>query len=173
MKKKFIKDHLICFQETKVNNDTQFSYMTGYYAEIIKVDCRALYCMTYRPGSITYSLLTEEKMIEKMKVHAEMYRFFEQHNIKVPSHFLVPQTMVEMKKTRFRFPFIPTLVELLEHNNKKKLYNKCLSIVIENRVFPKGKIPYMIRIEKIRRIFARIRVKLAIRTRFKSFVNKM
>ena len=171
-KREFVKEHSICFQETKVNNDTRFSYMTGYYARRIKADCRALYCMTYRPGSITYSILTEEKLIEKLKVHLEMNLFFEQNNVKVPSHFLVPQTIVEMKRTRFRFSFIQTLVKILEQGNKN-LYNKCLSMIIENKVYPKGEILFLIRAEQIRKIIAIIRVKLAIRTRFNNLMNKI
>lgn len=170
-KKEFVTDHHICFQETKIFNDAQFSYMTGYYAEKIKADSRALYSLTYRPGSISYSLLTEEKIIEKVKVQAERIRFLEQHNVHIPSYFLFSDTNVKIKKTPFRFPFIPTLVDLLEKKNQN-LYNKCLSIIIENKVFPQDKIPSMIKSEKRRRIIARLRVKYAFRTRFMNFLHK-
>ena len=47
----FLERNNILFQETIRHNDVGFSYLVGFYAKKIKVDQRAIYCVTTRSGS--------------------------------------------------------------------------------------------------------------------------
>lgn len=105
----------IHFQETKIHNDTKFSYLTGYYAKKIAVDQRAVYCLTYRPDSISYTL-TDEKIIDRTKVHAERERFYLDHEI--PCVFKYMDFVID------------TLIQVREQG-KNLLFDKCLEIFSE------------------------------------------
>ena len=50
--RKLIVDHQITFSETPIANDIMFSTYCTFYAKTIQVDGRALYCYTFRSGSI-------------------------------------------------------------------------------------------------------------------------
>lgn len=80
IKKTLVDCYNVRFQETTIHNDTRFSYITGHYANTIKVDRRAIYCITYRPQSITYTL-SDEKIIDRARVMGERGRFFVNNNI--------------------------------------------------------------------------------------------
>ncbi len=105
----------IHFQETLIFNDTKFSYLTGYYAKEIAVDQRAVYCLTYRPDSISYTL-TDEKIIDRTKVHAERERFYLDHDI--PCAF------------KYMNYVIDTLIQVREQG-KTLLFEKCFEILSE------------------------------------------
>jgi len=71
----------ILFDEVSIFNDITFNYLAGFYAASIQVDPRALYCVTSRNNSISYSIITIEKELEKVYVHGKRYCFFLKHNI--------------------------------------------------------------------------------------------
>ena len=77
-----IASHQIKFDELFAINDVTFSYLVGFYAEDIKVDCRKLYCVTYRPGSISYSE-SFNRDIAQMEVLSRKNRFMRTHHIPV------------------------------------------------------------------------------------------
>jgi len=118
----------ISFQETKIHNDTRFSYLIGYYAKAIKADRRAIYCVTYRNNSISYTL-SEEKIIDRMKVFAEKYRFFLERRLPLTNDDWWIDDLVHMRKV-----------------NNIHLYEICIQLfvnqgiernVIENKVIAK------------------------------------
>jgi glycosyltransferase involved in cell wall biosynthesis len=80
VRREMVTSKNIKFQETTIHNDTKFGYLTGYYANNIAVDLRAIYCLTYRQDSISYTL-TDDKIIESIRVLAERERFMVDHNI--------------------------------------------------------------------------------------------
>jgi len=81
IKRSVIKEHQIWFDETKIHNDTRFSYLSGFYAKTVSVDQRALYCVTERSGSVSKNL-TPERLIKRAEVFAQANKFFKEHGIK-------------------------------------------------------------------------------------------
>lgn len=82
VKRNIIIDNNIKFEETSIHNDTAFSYQVGYYATNMKVDGRALYCLTDSTCSVSKGS-TLEKKIERIGVFARASVFFSTHNINV------------------------------------------------------------------------------------------
>ena len=115
IRRKIVSERGIRFQETTILNDSKFSYLTGHYAKTIIVDARAIYCMTYRSDSITYTL-TDEKILDRARVLAERERFFLDHNLPVALKWLQWEARSLIK---------------LKEQGKKLLYDKCLNIFSE------------------------------------------
>lgn len=150
IRKSLITDHDIFFQETRINNDVKFNYMVGYYARTIKADKRAAYCVTYRSTSITYSL-TEGKILDKMRVSAEEELFYLAHHIDLPPYFF--------------HTYIRTIIDF-NVEKQKDLYDKCLNVLMEYGISPQ-QVKSMIASEKRRRIIAKVRSRLAVRSRIR------
>ena len=88
--KSIIDNHHIRFDECIINNDTTFSYLIGYYANNIKVDKHAIYCITFRSDSLTYSI-DENKILTIIEVQTNRDKFFKEHHInyktKINNHY--------------------------------------------------------------------------------------
>lgn len=113
VRREMVTSKNIKFQETTIHNDTKFGYLTGYYANNIAVDLRAIYCLTYRQDSISYTL-TEEKILDRVRVVAERERFLVDHNL-YPAF------------THFNRGIIDNLISLRRDENNG-LYDKCMKI---------------------------------------------
>lgn len=70
----------IGFEETTIHNDTQYSYLVGYYANKIEVSPKAWAIITARAGSVSVSV-SESKKLERIGVFARANRFYLDHNI--------------------------------------------------------------------------------------------
>lgn len=75
-------DNNITFDETLIHNDTKFSYLSGYFANKVKFDNRALYCLADRPISVSKQL-SDEKLMVRTQVFAEKNRFLIDHGIDI------------------------------------------------------------------------------------------
>lgn len=111
--KDFVSLHSIRFDETRIHNDTTFSYHVGYHAKKIKVDHRALYCITYSLSSISYTL-DDEKILQRMEILSRRDRFFLDHNIDLNK--IVVNLHIE------------SLADLRKEGNTE-LYNKSMKIL--------------------------------------------
>lgn len=80
VKRSFIEEHYISFDETPIHNDTKFSYLVGYYAKNIKIDKHAIYCVTTREGSVS-KLIDEKRRLARIQVFVERERFLINHHI--------------------------------------------------------------------------------------------
>ena len=80
IKRDIIEKNQIRFDELPVHNDTKFSYLIGYYAQHLKFDNRAIYCLTNRSGSVSKKPDVENYKI-RMRVFAEKNRFLIEHDI--------------------------------------------------------------------------------------------
>lgn len=115
-KKSFLDTYRLKFDETRIHDDTSFSYLAGYYGRKFSVDKRALYCITYRPNSISFTL-DDQKILTRMQVLGKRDRFFIDHGIDLD------QIKVNLH--------IDSLVSLRK-KNQKELYNKCIQILVDN-----------------------------------------
>lgn len=116
IRKGLILDNHVQFEEAIVNNDTRFSYTTGHLAQSIKVDQRAIYCLTFSPSSITYTM-NDEKYLSRMRTTAELIVFCKKIRQGLP-----PCKSYPMEYLR------DNLITILQ-SNRKDLYNECLKIV--------------------------------------------
>lgn len=114
IRKDLITNNKVTFQESNVNNDTRFSYTTGHLAKSIKVDQRAIYCVTFLRTSIS-NTMNDEKYIARMHIIAKQEVFCKQHRQEHCKSFPV-------------FYLRNNLVTIYQSNNKE-LYNKCLKIL--------------------------------------------
>ncbi|MBE6330737.1 MAG: glycosyltransferase family 2 protein [Bacteroidales bacterium] len=155
IKKSLIDQHKIRFQETRQHEDTKFSYSVGFYADKIKVDKRAMYCLTYRPSSMTFTI-SEEKMLDRVRVLCERYVFLKSHNISLPNIALYVEPLADIKE-----------------RGETDIYAKCLRIlpdfsisITEAEKLVKSELN---RRKKMRRedFFSKVRDRLAIRTRIR------
>lgn len=82
IRRSMIEAHHIRFEERSIHNDTAFSYLVGYYARKIQVCSKAIYCITYRPDSVSKQL-DERKKLERIDNFASSAQFFKTHGIRV------------------------------------------------------------------------------------------
>lgn len=97
IKKSFLDEHGITFEEVPIHDDVKFSYKAGHYAKQIKVDERAIYCITQTPTSISFSL-TDEKYLTRMRVIGERDKFVRDLGLDLgcTGHFIL-RTLLEIR----------------------------------------------------------------------------
>lgn len=81
IKRSVIEKNVIRFDETRIHNDTRFSYLVGHFCDSVFVDERSVYCVTDRTGSVS-KVLTPERMIARAKVFADANYFFKKNGVK-------------------------------------------------------------------------------------------
>ncbi len=157
--KELVCSHNISFQETLQHNDTRFSYLIGYFGKNIKVDRRAIYCLTNRTMSIT-NTSSPEKYKDRVQVLCERYAFLRDHNIPLENKFL----------------FVNPLADLVE-KKQNETYQKCSQIVCKFG-FTHSQIDSLVKKEldqrkKMRREdwVSLLRNQIAMRTRLRKLFN--
>lgn len=110
IKRSLIINNQISCEETSRCNDVRLSYLIGYYANTLKVDEHAIYCLTSRSLSLS-NTISEEKIVDKIRVFARREQFLKEHNIPVPEGN--------------SFAFLEALVNIAD-SGENKLYQKCL-----------------------------------------------
>ena len=78
---KLIKDHLISFDETKIHNDTKFSYETAFFSKKVIVDDTSVYCITDRVESVSKAI-SDDKQLTRVNVFAEKNLFLKKRGVK-------------------------------------------------------------------------------------------
>lgn len=111
IKKDLIDKYKIRFDETQITNDNTFSYLCGYYAQKIDVDPVAGYCITTRADSLTFTPLSDEKILNKVDISVRRHKFLSSHGI-----YLLDKV-------------VPTRLLNLKRLGKTALYNKCVKII--------------------------------------------
>lgn len=110
IRRSIVVEHKLSFQEIRIHEDTKFFYLLGLYAKSIAADKRAIYCITKRPDSISYTM-TPEKILDRAMVFAEREVFYHNNNL--------PFRELEL--------CFDDLIMLLENRNRQ-LYDKCLDV---------------------------------------------
>jgi len=80
VRKELIDEYQIRFEETIIHNDTQFSYLIGYYAKSIKVDPRVIYNYTIRKNSVSVSF-SDERYLRRVEVFSKKNQYLSNHGI--------------------------------------------------------------------------------------------
>ena len=110
VKRELIEKNNIQFEETRIHNDTKFSYLVGFYAKEVKVDHRAIYCLTERNNSVSKNT-THQAQLTRTKIFAEKNKFLRDHQIHAFDNIMI-------------WPFKDSL-----SNHDYKYFNEYLSIV--------------------------------------------
>ncbi len=80
VRRKIIETNQIQFEETLIHNDTQYSYLIGFYCKNILIDNHAIYCVTEREDSVSKQI-SSEKWLQRTAVFAKANHFFATHKI--------------------------------------------------------------------------------------------
>lgn len=80
IKHSMVKENGIVFDETRIHNDTAFTYRTAHCAKTILVDRRAAYCITERFGSVSRQK-SVDLMLASVDVFAKKNRFLMDNHI--------------------------------------------------------------------------------------------
>lgn len=78
IRRSFIQENAICFEQTSIHNDTMFSLLCGHYAKTVEIESRQLYCVTDRPGSVSLGV-QETKILERVGVFGRADLFLRVH----------------------------------------------------------------------------------------------
>lgn len=116
IRKDLIITHNVTFQESIVNNDTKFSYTTGHLAKSVKIDQRAIYCVTFLSSSISFTM-NDEKYMTTMNIIAEQEIFCRKNR-----QGLHPQKS-------YPISYLCNHLVTLHESKKKVLYDECLKII--------------------------------------------
>ncbi len=76
-----VRDHSIRFDAAPRNNDTTFTYLSGYHARTIAVDPHCLYCVTYRPGSLSLTV-SDAKTLAAVDIFSRKEKFIKEIGVK-------------------------------------------------------------------------------------------
>ncbi len=88
IRRALLTEHQIRFDETPIHNDARFSYLVGYFAYTVKVDHRTLYCVTFRPDSISKQASDTTQRL-RIEVFGKKNRFLADHRIKAFDEILL------------------------------------------------------------------------------------
>lgn len=80
VKRDLIQVNHISFDETKIHNDTKYSYLVGYYSKQIHVDERSIYCVTDRINSVSKKI-SLDRLLTRTIVFSNANAFFRKNNI--------------------------------------------------------------------------------------------
>lgn len=102
IKRSFIEQNNIRFQETIRHNDVGFSTYIGYYAETIKTDKRAIYCVTTRSNSVSTNV-SLEAMLAGIFVYVSRYYFLKSKGVPCPYPNYVSVALIRFRKDKLSF----------------------------------------------------------------------
>lgn len=81
VRRELIEQNKIRFSETIIHNDTRYSYLVGFYSREVKVDNRAIYCVTDRVGSVS-KRISLDRLMTRTAIFTEANLFFKKHGIR-------------------------------------------------------------------------------------------
>lgn len=102
IRKSLIDQYKIRFDETPIHNDTTFSYLIGFYTKNIKIDNRALYCVTTRKNSVSVSSNLEKELI-RVNVFSRAEGFLRQNHINVTINWHYKQCTTFLVKGKYQY----------------------------------------------------------------------
>lgn len=80
VRRSIIEDNGIRFEQTKIHNDTRFSYLVGYFAKNMAVCGEPIYNYIVRQGSVS-KIISDDRLIARVAVFGQKNRFLQEHGI--------------------------------------------------------------------------------------------
>lgn len=140
IRRQVIQDNNLHFDETKIHNDTKFSYTVGYYSKTFAVCDEPIYNYTFREGSVS-KIISDDRLLARVKVFSEKNRFLQEHNVDFFDKLII-------------WPF-----KYCKEHHKEDVYQQCLEIAAQNG-FNKDYISKLLRQERIATFLPRLIKKL-------------
>ena len=125
VKKDLIQKKSISFEEIPIHNDTQYSYLVGFYAKKTHIDERILYTTTNQPKSVSKQESRSVFLI-RTKVFAKKNAFLKKHKINYFDDLLIePLWQCYVQKNVISL-FLCLLITIYYHISLKLIFNKIL-----------------------------------------------
>jgi hypothetical protein len=80
VRRSIIQENKIRFEETKVHNDTQYSYLVGFHAKKLAVCDQPIYNYTIREGSVS-RIVSDDRLLTRVSVFARKNRFLQDNHV--------------------------------------------------------------------------------------------
>ena len=80
VRRDIIEDNGIRFEQTKIHNDTRFSYLVGFYAKKMAVCDEPIYNYMVRQGSVS-KIISDDRLIARVAVFGQKNKFLREHGI--------------------------------------------------------------------------------------------
>ena len=80
VRRSIIEDNRIRFEQTKIHNDTRFSYLVGYFAKNMAVCDEPIYNYMVRQGSVS-KIISDDRLIARVAVFGQKNKFLREHGI--------------------------------------------------------------------------------------------
>lgn len=101
IKRSIITDYSITFEETKIHNDTLFSYMIGFYANETKVLDTCGYVITERDSSVS-KRVSDDRLFLRTKIFFQKNVFLETNNLKIIDRLFLSSYWEYLKHFKFQ-----------------------------------------------------------------------
>lgn len=125
VRKELILGKRILFDETLIHNDTQYSYLVGFYAKKTHIDERILYTTTNQPKSVSKQESRSVFLI-RTKVFAKKNAFLKKHKINYFDDLLIePLWQCYVQKNVISL-ILCLLITIYYHISLKLILNKIL-----------------------------------------------
>jgi glycosyltransferase involved in cell wall biosynthesis len=125
IRRQFIEDNKILFDETRVANDYYFSIQVGCLARKVSAVNKKIYILTNRVGSVSHAYAdTIDKLMTRIDVYKRVDLFLKKHNINMKPSPLRGLMVLLMKKSPKSF--LKTLVSL--HKEGINIYSLCIQM---------------------------------------------
>lgn len=109
IKRKFIENNDLQFDEVIASNDVMFSTKVGYYMDQFKVDADKIYCITRNKGSLTVTR-SEEIFDSRLSVHINKINFLRERLPKEKmKYFTLTGQGFIFNSIKYKFGFKKTL----------------------------------------------------------------
>lgn len=108
VRRSIIQKNKIRFEETKVHNDTQYSYLVGFFAKKLVVCDQPIYNYTIREGSVS-RITSDDRLLTRVSVFARKNRFLQDNHIDFIDKMML-------------WPF-----KYCKENHKDEVYKRCVA----------------------------------------------
>lgn len=123
VKKQMIDNNNIRFQETPRHNDVGFGYLVGYYAKEIKVDRRAIYCITTREGSVSANR-SAKALKGGLEVYIAKHHFLKSKGIDLGYPWYISYALYNLRNDKVEYQNAMRFI--LNHGYKRNIIYKHL-----------------------------------------------
>ena len=140
VRRDIIEDNGIRFEQTKIHNDTRFSYLVGFYAKKMAVCDEPIYNYMVRQGSVS-KIISDDRLIARVVVFGQKNRFLQEHGIDFFDKLMV-------------WPF-----KYCKEHGKGDIYARCLKVA-EKYGYDEKFIRKLLRQNKIETFLPRVKKKI-------------
>lgn len=139
VRRSVIQEKGIRFEETKIHNDTLYSYLVGFHAKKLAVCEQPIYNYTIREGSVS-RIVSDDRLLLRVSVFAQKNRFLQDNHIEFIDKMMI-------------WPF-----KYCKEHHKDSVYKSCLAEA-QKYGFDEKFIKNLLFKHKIRKLFQKIQRK--------------